>query len=186
MAPTQAMADQLAASVPAGDHKAFIKKFDAFNYRQADPDGARCPIGSHIRRSNPRDSHIVQRGTNAHRLVVRRGMPYGPIYNPADPSDKDIPRGLLGNFLCASIPVQFEVLQRDWINMGLQDPRVTGTNDPLVGDNDGRSTEFRWTTSAGKPVVTRRLPSFAFTQGGAYHFIPSIPALRWIGAAGWR
>ncbi len=186
MAETQTEADELAASVPPDDFKAFVRKLDAFNYRRDDPDGARCPIGSHIRRSNPRDSHIVQRGTNAHRLVVRRGMPYGPPYNADDPSDNDTPRGLLGSFLCASIPVQFEVLQRDWINTGLQDPRITGTNDPLVGDNDGRNSEFRWTTSDNRQIVTRRLPSFAFTQGGAYHFMPSIPGLRWIGAAGWK
>ena len=159
---------------------------DAFMYREADRDGAKCPIGSHIRRSNPRDSHIVQRGTNDHRLVVRRGMPFGPKYKADDPSSKDVRRGLLGNFLCASLSAQFESLQRDWINLGLQDPRITGTNDPLMGDNDGKTSEFRWTTSDNRQIVTRRLPSFVRTEGGAYHFIPSIPALRWIGAAGWK
>ncbi len=176
LAPTKELADEMEEN----------PDLDDFGYRLADRDGIRCPIGSHVRRSNPRDSHIVQRGTNNHRLVVRRGMPFGPMYDPADPSSKDVRRGLLGNFLCASLSAQFESLQRDWLNLGLQDPRITGTNDPLVGDNDGKTSEFRWTTSKGREVVTRRLPSFVRTEGGAYHFIPSIPAMRWIGAAGWK
>jgi Dyp-type peroxidase family len=186
LAPTERSADEMAATEPEPD----LKALEAFGYRRTDPEGARCPLGSHIRRSNPRDAHIVQRGTNAHRIVVRRGMPYGPAYDPTGPSgsdrDTDVARGLLGNFLCASIPSQFEVLQRDWLNLGLQDPRITGTNDPLVGANDGRTSEFRWTTSRGDRVVTSRLPSFVTTRGGAYYFVPSIPAVRWIGAAGWR
>jgi len=182
-APTEALANQIANSDPAPD----AKELDDFGFRREDPDGARCPIGSHIRRSNPRDAHIVQRGTNAHRTIVRRGMPYGPVYDAtADPAARQAPRGLLGNFLCASLVAQFEVLQRDWVNLGLQDPRITGTNDPLVGANDGKTTDFRWTTSAGAPVVTHRLPSFVETRGGAYYFVPSIAATRWIGSGARR
>jgi Dyp-type peroxidase family len=182
LAPTEAEADDMAARVPPPD----LKALEAFGYRRADPEGTRCPIGSHIRRSNPRDAHIVQRGTAAHRIVVRRGMPYGPPFDPADAATRDAPRGLLGVFLCANIGSQFEVLQRDWLNTGLQDPRVTGTNDPLTGANDGRTAELRWTTSDGRRVVTARLPSFVRTEGGMYHFVPTVAAIHWIAAAGWR
>ena len=150
-----------------------------------DPDGARCPIGSHIRRCNPRDSTIVQRGTNNSRLVVRRGMPYGPPYDPKAPADH-VPRGLLGNFLCASLAAQFEALQFSWLNLGLQDPRITGTNDPLVGANEPATARFEWQTSAGTPAVVTDLPEFVRTEGGAYCFLPSLTAIRWIAAAGWR
>ena len=156
-----------------------------FGYRRLDADGARCPLGSHIRRTNPRDGDIVQRGTSANRAVVRRGVPYGPPYDPHHPGD-GVRRGLLGNFLCASLAGQFEAMQADWVNVGLQDPRLTGTNDPLVGANDGMTTELRWTTSAGHDVVSRRLPSFVDTEGGAYCFVPSIPSIRWIASEGWR
>lgn len=164
-----------------------------FGYQETDADGAMCPIGSHIRRANPRDARIVQRGSNDVRGVLRRGMPFGPRYatgpqeHDADPSEDDraIPRGLVGNFICASLAAQFEAMQSDWLNLGLQDPRVTGTNDPLAGANDGVTASFEWTTSAGERVVLRELPSFVRTLGGAYCFVPTIRAIRWIGEGAW-
>lgn len=151
-----------------------------------DPDGARCPIGSHIRRCNPRDAQIVQRGTNDARALVRRGMPYGPPYDPAAGAVDDVPRGLLGNFICASLASQFEALQLSWLNLGLQDPRITGTNDPLVGANEASAASFAWSTSTGDQVLVDRLPSFVTTAGGAYCFLPSLTAIRWIASEGWR
>ena len=105
-----------------------------------DPDGTRCPMGSHIRRCNPRDARIVQRSTNHSRRIVRRGMSYGRPFDPAHPVAEE--RGLLGAFLCASLIVQFEAIQYDWMNLGLQDPRITGTNDPVVGNNDRAFSSF--------------------------------------------
>lgn len=151
-----------------------------FGYRRDDPDGQRCPIGSHIRRTNPRDAGIVQRGTNASRTIVRRGVPYGPLYDPDDPASAAVPRGLLGSFLCASLAAQFEAMQCDWVNLGLLDPRITGTNDPLVGANDGKTTPFQWTTSGGTAVVSAAVPRFVHTRGGAYAFVPTITGIRWI------
>ena len=51
-----------------------------------DPQGIRCPVGAHIRRVNPRGQPIAGQGhpggsNNAHRLM-RRGLPYGPTYDP--------------------------------------------------------------------------------------------------------
>ena len=151
-----------------------------------DPDGARCPIGSHIRRCNPRDAQIVQRGTNDARALVRRGMPYGPPYDPAAGAVDDVPRGLLGNFICASLASQFEALQLSWLNLGLQDPRITGTNDPLVGANEPSTASFAWRTSTHDQVLVDRLQSFVTTAGGAYCFLPSLTAIRWIASEGWR
>ena len=53
-----------------------------FRYAADDPKGRRCPLGSHIRRSNPRDIG----GTNdvrRHR-ILRRGMAYGGSLLPMD------------------------------------------------------------------------------------------------------
>lgn len=173
VAPTEADADRL-IDVATAD----------FDY-QDDLDGARCPIGSHVRRSNPRDAQIVQRGTNASRLLVRRGYPYGPPYDPADEAAADTPRGLLGSFLCASLSAQFEALQSDWLNVGLQDPRITGTNDPMAGANEPATSRFEWRTSTGRYVTVHGLQRFVHTVGGAYCFVPSRPALEWIAAAPW-
>ncbi len=49
-----------------------------------DPLGARCPLGAHIRRANPRDMLASPKMTTRHR-IVRRAMPYGhdPPRGPA-------------------------------------------------------------------------------------------------------
>lgn len=159
-----------------------------FGYQELDPDGLRCPIGSHIRRANPRDARIVQRGSNDVRSVLRRGMPFGPQYEHtpgASAEYRETRRGLLGNFICASLSAQFEAMQSDWINLGLQDPRITGTNDPLTGADDGATGCFEWTTSKGTRVVMRDIPSFVTTLGGAYCFVPTLRAIRWIGEGAW-
>ncbi|MGQ0736589.1 MAG: Dyp-type peroxidase [Acidobacteriota bacterium] len=150
----------------------------AFDYAD-DAAGLKCPISSHTRRANPRNAKIVQRVANHTRRLVRRGVPYGPQYDPAKPDA--VERGLLGNFICADLSAQFEAIQYDWINLGLQDPRITGSNDPLLGANQAEASWFDVVTSKGA-VRLRGLPRFVRTRGGAYTFLPSASALRWIGS----
>ena len=57
------------------------KRVNDYGY-DGDPDGLVCPIGSHMRRANPRDSKVVQRGFGHSRRIVRRGVPYGPQWKP--------------------------------------------------------------------------------------------------------
>jgi deferrochelatase/peroxidase EfeB len=140
-----------------------------------DPDGQRCPIGSHMRRSNPRDAKIVQRNTNHARRLVRRGIPYGPQYDPKHPVKAE--RGLLGSFMCASLTGQFEAMQYDWTNLGLQDPRITGSNDPILGNNDPLFSQFSFPVGEGA-VTFRGFGHFVHTRGGVYLFQPSISAIR--------
>jgi hypothetical protein len=151
-----------------------------------DPDGLICPIGAHIRRTNPRSAHIVQRSANRTRSLIRRGIPYGPEWDPERPETWDEPRGLLGNFICGSLSAQFEAMQYDWINLGLQDPRITGTNDPLLGANDAATSSFSWPRKDADPLVLRGFSRFVFTRGGAYTFLPSLPAIGWISTQGRR
>ena len=150
----------------------------AYDYGD-DPQGVSCPIGSHTRRTNPRGGKIVQRIANHSRRIVRRGIPYGPKFDPNEPDG--IERGLLGNFICADLSAQFEAMQYDWINLGLQDPRITGSNDPLLGSNQANSSWFELPTSQG-PIRLQGFPQFVRTRGGAYTFFPSVSALRWIGS----
>src|SRR5437763_7944750 len=52
-----------------------------FNYKQMDPHGYAVPLGSHIRRMNPRDTaHNMNR-----RRMIRRGATYGPQLPEAAP-----------------------------------------------------------------------------------------------------
>jgi deferrochelatase/peroxidase EfeB len=141
-----------------------------------DPDGLVCPIGSHMRRANPRDSKVVQRGFGHSRRIVRRGVPYGPQWK-LGLDEKAVERGLLGNFLCASLSAQFEAVMYDWVNLGLQHPDITGLNDPVLGANDKRSSRFDIPTEAGTHTL-RGFDRFVTTRGSAYTFIPSIAALR--------
>ncbi|MDB5606634.1 MAG: Deferrochelatase/peroxidase EfeB [Bradyrhizobium sp.] len=146
---------------------------------------SRCPYGAHIRRANPRGGKIVQRVANNSRRLIRRGMPYGPAYDPAKPDDPTTPepeRGLLGNFIGANLGAQFEAMSCDWLNLGLQDPRVTGSNDPLLGANDPETSWFDLPLKSGATIKLRGLPRFVRTRGGAYTFLPSLSAIRFLGA----
>ena len=119
----------------------------------------------------------MQRNTNHARRIVRRGIPYGPQYDPKQPVKAE--RGLLGSFMCASLTGQFEALLYDWTNLGLQDPRITGSNDPVLGNNDPQFS--RMSFPAGDEIVTfRGFPRFIHTRGGAYLFQPSISAIRYL------
>ena len=168
----------LALSVDAPDPKVDLTDFDYVG------DGdSRCPHGAHIRRCNPRGGQMVQRIANNSRRLVRRGMPYGPRYVQAQPHDRDEPeRGLLGNFIGASLGAQFEAMSCDWLNLGLQDPRITGSNDPISGENDPGTSWFDLPLKSGGAIRLRRLPQFVSTRGGAYTFLPSLSAIRYLGS----
>ena len=51
-----------------------LQRTNDFLYKDADPHGYRCPIGSHIRRMNPRDTAENM----SRRKMIRRGGTYGP------------------------------------------------------------------------------------------------------------
>jgi hypothetical protein len=121
----------------------------------------------------------VQRNAAHARRLVRRGMPYGPLYDRDKPDV--VARGLVGNFLCSSLVAQFEAIMYDWVNLGLLDPRIAGTNDPLLGQNDAATASFRF-WYRDQEIEVRNLPRFIRTRGAAYLFLPSLPALRWIGS----
>ena len=53
---------------------------------------------------------------NSHRLI-RRGMPYGPAYDPNVPYD-GIERGLLGYFINSYIENQYEFVLKEWMRSG--------------------------------------------------------------------
>jgi deferrochelatase/peroxidase EfeB len=165
---------------PTPDPSIGFEQLNAFGFA-FDPDGLRCPIASHVRRCNPRDARIVQRNTNHSRRLIRRGVPYGPVFDPAHRDG--VERGLLGVFICASLLAQYEAIQYDWANLGLQDPRVTGTNDPIIGNNDEAFSLFMLPVGSSS-IELRGFSSFVNTRGGAYLFLPSISALKYLASLG--
>jgi deferrochelatase/peroxidase EfeB len=168
----------LALSADVPDPNVSMANFDYVGVSDS-----RCPHGAHIRRCNPRGGQIVQRIANNSRLLVRRGVPYGPPFDPAKPSDRDeLERGLLGNFIGASLGAQFEAMCCDWLKLGLQDPRITGSNDPIAGTNDPSTSWFDLPLKSGSRIRLRGLPRFVWTRGGAYTFLPSLSAIRFLGS----
>lgn len=161
-------------------------RFNAFDYRPTpalpeatpDRDGRLCPVGSHVRRSNPRSAEVLGGIGNRLRLI-RRGMPYGPVYDPSKPDD-DSPRGMLGLFLCVSLKDQFEFIMRHWVNDGLFARGLTpGERDPMVGSQAADGT-FTYRHADGAPAATHGLSRFVTTRGAAYLFFPSVTGLRFI------
>jgi deferrochelatase/peroxidase EfeB len=143
---------------------------NAFDFR-ADPRGERCPLGAHIRRSNPRNAdlppgrpgcvswlvrmlgfdaealrHDLLASTRFHRLL-RRGREYGPGVS--------IERALAGppgsgstglHFIClgANLARQFEFVQSAWLAAPKFDA-LPDESDPLLGHRlpapDGTPTD---------------------------------------------
>ncbi len=163
-----------------------------FGYHAPDIAGLRCPVGAHVRRSNPRDSLDPKPGSQQsidvgkrHRLL-RRGREYGPEATPeelASGVDGGAERGLYFVCLNANIARQFEFVQHTWVNS----PKFAGLYDdpdPLVAPRPGSGADCL--TIPGNPVRTRvkGLPQFVAVQGGAYLFLPGLRAIRFLAALG--
>lgn len=177
----------LALSPESADASIPLEQYNAFDYVSnaalpdtvPDPRGDRCPIGSHVRRMNPRNSVVAGNG-GLKRRIVRRGLPYGPPYDPASPDD-GIERGLLGLFIGVSLKDQFEFLMGDWANKGLFAPGLHGSKDPILGDNAEPEATFPLRIN-GKAVELTGLSRFVTCRGAAYAFLPSIDALEHLAA----
>jgi Dyp-type peroxidase family len=170
------------------------EELNDFKFLPHDARGVVCPLGSHVRRANPRDAlpaSLVDSETLSRRhRILRRGRPYGePVSADAQPDaiDDTFERGL--HFICfnASIGRQFEFIQHTWLN----NPEFAGLradSDPLAGDPRPRST--RGPAQGGRDVFTiqsdpvrRRfvgLPRFTTIRGGAYFFMPGKRALEYL------
>jgi cytochrome P450/deferrochelatase/peroxidase EfeB len=136
-----------------------------------DHDGTTCPVGAHIRRTNPRTSRVA--GARYARRLMRRGM----HYQLADGQGLSKEVGLFGMFMCGDIERQFEFIQRQWINGDRFAPGLRGTRDPFVGTPEGSVQEFQIPVANG-PALCVRLPQVVRTRGSLYLFMPGLRALR--------
>jgi len=143
---------------------------NAFTYR-SDPHGVRCPLGAHIRRSNPRNADLppgrpgivswamrtlgfdaealdqdLVASTRFHRLL-RRGREYGvgvPLAQALAEPTASTETGL--HFIClgANIARQFEFVQNAWA-IGVHFDGLPNESDPLLGTRlpaaDGTPTD---------------------------------------------
>jgi deferrochelatase/peroxidase EfeB len=152
-----------------------------------DPKGLRCPVGAHMRRINPRGQPVTGQGqpggsNNTHRLI-RRGLPYGPVYDPTQPYD-GVKRGLLGYFINTSIENQYEFVLGHWVN----DSEFAGavrlhpkSKDPMIGTQNQAESIFVIPQANGAPPIKiTGFSSFTTTKAAAYCFLPSITAIKFI------
>jgi len=175
---------------------------DDFLY-DSDVEGFACPLGAHVRRTNPR-AVLKPYGlreslsmTEAHRLL-RRARVFGPpLFDAAalqgsssdaarvltDIAEDGVPRGI--HFFCvnASITSQFEFVQQTWCN----NPRfggLTSNKDPITGDNARADGPRSYMEIPQRPAAyrTAALPRFVTMRGGAYLFMPSLRGLRFLSA----
>ena len=134
---------------------------NAFTYR-SDRDGLRCPLGAHIRRSNPRNAdlppgapgivswakrtlgfdadalaHDLVASTRFHRLL-RRGREYGTGVSLTQALAEASGSGDTGlHFIClgANIARQFEFVQNAWA-MAVRFDGLPSESDPLLGTRE--------------------------------------------------
>lgn len=151
-----------------------------------DSKGLKCPFGSHIRRSSPRED--TPEGELSPHRILRRGRVYGPVCDESvypkgidlEPNhlgrDSAKDRGIIFACLNTDIVRQFEFVQQTWIN----NPKFRGLHsevDPIAGsqatgmgapDFTVPAKPFRYRVSDVKPHVT--------TRGGGYFFLPGKEA----------
>ena len=146
-----------------------------FLFKADDAIGYKTPLGSHIRRLNPRDADVAGL-VRIHRMI-RRGTAYGPPLPPGVLEDDGADRGLMFAFVGAHIGRQFEFVQSEWMNDSAFFGGTSGV-DPISGAGDGTGGF----DVPRRPIRMRLqgLPRFVITRGGEYCFMPSLPALRWL------
>jgi Dyp-type peroxidase family len=165
-----------------------------FDYTPTDPDGLACPVGSHIRRSNPRDALVGNspdesyKTSNRHR-IIRRAITFGitpddPVDRlleenraPLDLEDTGRPCGIHFFAVNSNLSNQFEFIQQTWAN-NANFNALLDNRDPLIGDNDQRTHM----TVPCRPLrkVVQNVPRFVTVGGGAYLFMPSMTTLRYL------
>lgn len=162
-----------------------------------DAQGLHCPVGAHIRRSNPRNADLpggpacpitsfkrtlgldpearaqdLVASTRFHRLL-RRGRKYDG--------------GLHFIALNANIGRQFEFVQGAWLTSSHFNA-LSAESDPLLGPRvpraDGHPVDaFSMPRADGPADRLTGLPRFVTVRGGAYFFLPGVRALRFLAAA---
>ena len=143
-----------------------------------DAEGARCPIGAHLRRVHPRDAFGFNGQLINRRRITRRGLPYGRFVPDGEPVTDKEERGVIFMVLNANLSRQFEFVQQQWVQYG-NDSHLGNDKDVLVGNHGGHGKfVVQGDASPGNPpFICSNLPDFVELRGGDYFFLPSITAL---------
>jgi len=154
-----------------------------------DPDGAACPASAHTRRVHPRDAlgpipsiapgQPSPSGTVLvnRRRILRRGLPYDTSNAKGERE-----RGIIMLICCSSLERQYEFVQQQWLNYGM-DNNAGNDTCPMLGARTDKEIKFvipNRPDGHKPPFVCANMPQFVETKGGAYFFVPSMTSLRMI------
>jgi Dyp-type peroxidase family len=175
--------------------------FNNFDYTGAPnniagANGQRCPVHSHIRKSNPRTDDTRSA------TMARRGITYGDrtidthidekgrvVLDDVEADERPVDGiGLLFMSYQASIEDQFEVIQGGWVNDSSYPAAGTGVDPVLSTVSDGvqqRWPERTWGAAPTKdidyfkanPGSAAKEGPYVVLKGGEYFFAPSLSAL---------
>jgi Dyp-type peroxidase family len=157
---------------PPADYDPKVHAANDFRY-DGDRDGMRCPIGAHVRRSNPRDALGFEGHLSFRHRMIRRGMPYGAPLAEGVYEDDGVDRGLVFVSFQGSISRQFEGVQVQWLNAG----NIFGLGhdrDFILGDPHATG---KMTIQGKPPFFLAPQELFVRTRGGEYLFVPGMTAL---------
>jgi deferrochelatase/peroxidase EfeB len=127
-----------------------------------DRNGARCTIGAHVRRADPRDSFGFDGRLINRRRITRRGLPYGPDVPENQPTRDDGEHGIIFMALNATLFRLFEFVQQQWVGYG-NEARLGNDKDMLFGNHEGHDRYVIQGTedTNNPPFVCGGLPHFA-------------------------
>lgn len=159
-----------------------------FVYIETDKLALKCPFGSHIRRTNPRDN-FEETGpaeslklTRKHR-IMRRVRSYGETFTGSATNHKpENEVGILFGCFVADISRQFEFIQYTWASYP-KFKQLYSDPDPFIGvkDNPDNEVEQQFTIpqeTANKYITG--LKNFVTIKGGAYFFFPSVNVIEYL------
>jgi deferrochelatase/peroxidase EfeB len=151
-----------------------------FRFGVEDPDGLSCPLGSHIRRANPRDSFDPDSEDSLKVINRHRILRVGRSYVSEADSESN---GLMFMCLNADIERQFEFIQQTWVRA----PSFHGLSnevDPLVAHpaQSGQPQPFMTVPTANGPVLLKGFKDFVQLLGSGYFFVPGRDCLRYLTA----
>lgn len=135
-----------------------------------------CPIGAHIRKTNPRGDQPGggRPAVNKHR-VIRSGIPYGPEIS----EDPDAERGLLFACYQSSLAQGFNFIQQAWANN--ETFRFQGGGvDAVMGQTNAKENVDMlglFPQDATRPLKLPGVNRLVVPKGGEYFFSPSMKAL---------
>jgi deferrochelatase/peroxidase EfeB len=126
-----------------------LQRNNDFNYKEMDPHGYAVPLGSHMRRMNPRDTAAnINR-----RRMIRRGATYGP-HLPEETPEDGVERGIAAFVICGSLIRQFEFAQNVWAN-DRNFHELGNERDPIIGAQDG-TLEYK----IPKRPIRKKIPAY--------------------------